>query len=113
MRNIDELAIVQGCTLPTADRPLRIAEFDQLFSTALTAQTRPSPEVLRWSLDPRAEAVARDLAARETQCCSFFAFTFASEGQTLQMDVRVPAGHTDPLDGFGPPAAGPMRTPPA
>jgi hypothetical protein len=111
MRNIDELAIVQGCTLPTADRPLRIAEFDQLFSTALTAQTRPSPEVLRWSLDPRAEAVARDLAARETQCCSFFAFTFASEGETLQMDVRVPAVQTEVLDALAARAAARMRTP--
>ena len=111
MRNIDELAILQACTLPTADRPLRIAEFDQLFSTALTAQTRPSPEVLRWSLDPRAEAVARDLAARETQCCSFFAFTFASEGETLQMDVRVPAVQTEVLDALAARAAARMRTP--
>ena len=111
MRNIDELAIVQGCTLPTADRPLRIAEFDQLFSTVLTAQTRPSPEVLRWSLDPRAEAVARDLAARETQCCSFFAFTFASEGETLQMDVRVRAVQTEVLDALAARAAARMRTP--
>ena len=111
MWNIDELTILEGCTLPTAERPLRIAEFDDLFSTALTAQTRPSPEVLRWSLDPRAEAFARDLAARETRCCSFFAFTFASEGQTLQMDVRVPAVQTDVLDALAARAAARMRTP--
>src|SRR5215204_6057454 len=114
MWNIDELTILEGCTLPTAERPLRIAEFDDLFSTALTAQTRPSPEVLRWSLDPRAEAFARDLAARETQCCSFFAFTFAftfaSEGQTLQMDVRVPAVQTEVLDALAARAAARMRT---
>jgi hypothetical protein len=111
MRNIDELTILEGCTLPTAERPLRIAEFDDLFSTALTAQMRPSPEVLRWSLDPRAEAFARDLAARETHCCSFFEFSFASEGQTLQMDVRVPAVQTEVLDALAARAAARMRTP--
>ena len=110
MRNVDELAILEGCTLPTAERPLRIAEFDELFSTALSAQTRLSPEMLRWSLDPRAEAVARALAARETQCCSFFTFTFASEGETLQMDVRVPAVQTEVLDALAARAAARMRT---
>lgn len=111
MTNIDELTILEGCSLPTAQRPLRIDEFDDLFSTAVTAQTRLSAEVLRWSLDPRAEAVARDLAARESQCCSFFTFTFASEDDTLQMDVRVPPVQSEVLDALATRAAARMRTP--
>ena len=111
MTTIAELTVLEGCTLPTVDRPLRLAEFDDLFSAALTAQTRLSPAVLRWSLDSRAEAVARDLAARETQCCSFFTFTFTSHGDTVQMDVRVPAVQTEVLDALAARAAARMRTP--
>ena len=81
------------------------------FSTALTAQTRLSATVVRWSLDSRAEAVARDLAARETQCCSFFTFTFTSDGDSVQMDVRVPAVQTEVLDALAARAAARMRTP--
>jgi hypothetical protein len=32
---------------------------------------------LRRRLDPASETTARDLAGRETACCSFFSFTFA------------------------------------
>ncbi|HWH99736.1 MAG TPA: hypothetical protein VNT27_05350 [Propionibacteriaceae bacterium] len=111
MTNIEELTVLEGCTLPTIERPLRLAEFDDLFSTALTAQTRLSAGVLRWSLDPRAEALARDLAARESQCCSFFTFTFTSDGDTVQMDVRVPAVQSAVLDALAARAAARMSTP--
>jgi hypothetical protein len=47
--------------------------------------------------------VARDLAERESQCCSFFAFTFtrgdASQDETLEMSVSVPGAHVAVLDG--------------
>ena len=111
MTNIDELTALDACTLPTVELPLRIAEFDALFSTALTGQTRPSPEVLQWSLDSTAEAAARDLAARETQCCSFFTFSFASEGDTVKVNVRVPAAQSHVLDALAARAAARMRTP--
>ena len=111
MTTIEELTVLEGCTLPTVDRPLRHAEFDDLFSTALTAQTRLSATVVRWSLDSRAEAVARDLAARETQCCTFFTFTFTSDGDSIQMDIRVPAVQTEVLDALAARAAARMRTP--
>jgi hypothetical protein len=61
-----------ACTLPTAERP-RVAEFDDIFTSVVRAErqdpTRLDPEV------PRAvEAAARDLARRESDCCSFFTF---------------------------------------
>jgi hypothetical protein len=111
MTSIEDLTVLESCTLPTVERPLRLAEFDDLFSTALTAQTRLSAAVLRWSLDSWAEAVARALAARETQCCSFFTFSFTSDGDTVQVDVRVPAVRSEVLDALAARAASRMRTP--
>jgi hypothetical protein len=111
MTKSEELMVVESCTLPTVERPLRLAEFDDLFSTSLTAQTRLSAAGLRWTLDSRAETVARELAARETQCCSFFTFSFASEGDTVQVDVRVPAAQSEVLDALAARAAVRMRTP--
>jgi hypothetical protein len=89
------------CTLPTAERPLRVAEFDDLFATAVRAVERVAPTTLRLHLDEAAEATARDLAARETGCCSFFTFTFepaGGEAMAVVMDVAVPAAHVAVLD---------------
>lgn len=98
MTNDDEAWVPEACTLPTVDRPLRLAEFDDLFGTALREQQRLSPTALRWRLDPAAEAVARDLTARESSCCSFFSFAFTGDGDTVRLDVRVPAAHVEVLD---------------
>jgi hypothetical protein len=95
---IGELRVPQACTLPTIEQPLRLAEFHDLFSTGLTAQTRLSPTVLRWSLDPVVETVARDLTARETECCSFFRFGFASTGEKLEVEVEVPPEQVEVLN---------------
>ena len=94
----DEVWAPPACTLPTAERPLRVAEFDELFAGALRRQQRLAPTRLRWQLDPAWEATARDLTARETACCSFFSFTILPIGEGLQVDVRVPAEHVDVLD---------------
>jgi hypothetical protein len=88
----------EACTLPTVERPLRMAEFEALFASALRGQRRLSPTGLRWTLDPAAGSVARDLAERESGCCSFFTFTFVETGGGLQMDVRVPPEHAAVLD---------------
>ena len=88
----------EACTLPTTERPTRIREFDDLFATALRGLHRMSPTQLRWWLDPASEATARDLTARETQCCSFFTFTFAADENEVRLDVQVPTGRVDVLD---------------
>jgi hypothetical protein len=85
-----------ACTLPTAERPLRLAEFDDLFTT-LTSLDRLSPVRLRMHLDGAAGLydTVRDLTARETQCCSFFTFTATpspgADGDRLTLDVEVPS----------------------
>ena len=99
------------CTLPTAEQPLRVAEFDQLFATALRGQARPGPAHLRLILDGtgEVEATTRDLIARETACCSFFAFNLTrTSGGQLQLDVQVPQGRTEVLTP-SPPARPPPR----
>ncbi len=96
----DETWVPQACTLPTRERPLRVAEFDQLFAMALRSQRRLSPTELRWELDPDAEPLVRDLTARETACCSFFSFAISPVASGLRLEVRVPASHVEVLDGL-------------
>lgn len=89
-----------ACTLPTADRPVRSAEFDELFR-ALSAVDRRGRTALRFLVDGTAFAAdaVTDLAARESQCCSFFTFAVASAGGVVTMDVSIVAdGHAGVLD---------------
>jgi len=108
MTGDDQGWVPETCTLPTVERPLRRAEFDQLFATALRGQQRLSPTELRWRLDQSAEATARDLTTRESSCCSFFSFTLAPDGDAVRVDVRVPAAHVDVLDALADRAAAGM-----
>jgi hypothetical protein len=90
-----------ACTLPTADRPARFAEFDGLFA-ALRGLRREQPGWLRLRLDD-AEGVAeqaRDLTAREADCCSFFDFDVHREAGEVVVDVRVPPNRVAMLDGL-------------
>lgn len=98
MTDATEVWVVEACTLPHVERPLRLVEFDALFADGLTAQERLSPTVLRWTLDPRVESTARDLAARESACCSFFMFEFTVGGEAVLLDVEVPSAQITVLD---------------
>jgi hypothetical protein len=97
----DELAWAPtACTLPTADRPIRVAEFDDLFRRSLLGQQRLNPTRLRWRFESGSEATARGLADRESSCCPFFTFTFTVAGDQngLQVDVEVPSEQVEVLD---------------
>ncbi len=87
------------CTLPTVDRPLRLAEFDALFAGSVRAVRRLEPTRVRLELEPVPSVAARaaDLAARESACCAFFAFTLAVGGGGLTLDVVTPSRHADVL----------------
>jgi hypothetical protein len=87
--------VPDACTLPTAERPLRVAEFDALFADALLDVDRPEPGRVRLVLNEAVEERARELAQRETACCSFFTFAFHRDQQgRLLMDVGAPAEHS-------------------
>ncbi|MBF6126676.1 hypothetical protein [Nocardia brasiliensis] len=94
-------APVRGCTLPTAAQPAREAEFAALFTAAVRTVQRPSPNVLRLAVAAAAEQTARDLAARESGCCSFFTFAFTPrDPDTVWMDIEVPTARVAVLDGL-------------
>jgi hypothetical protein len=93
--------VPQACTLPTADQPLRQAEFDALFATALRAFDRPDPTRLRLTLSggPDLAAGVRDLTVRESECCSFFGFEVTSrDDDLLDLEVTVPGSQIEVLD---------------
>ena len=88
-----------ACTLPTAERPLRIAEFDRLFGYGSDVERR-GPQTARITLPSRPEVAARaaDLVVRETRCCSFFTFSLTATAGRLHLDVTVPVSQTPVLD---------------
>ena len=89
-----------ACTLPTAEQPLRVAEFDELFAHAVRAPDRREPGWLRVHLGggTRVETDARRLAAAETSCCSFFDFRITPVAEGPILDVRVPETQAAVLD---------------
>ena len=93
-------AAPQACTLPTVDRPLRAAEWEELFATGVTAVHRIGQERARMEVraDPAVAGLAADLAVRETGCCSFFAFTQTASGGRLTLDITVPPTQVPVLD---------------
>ncbi|WP_410792413.1 hypothetical protein [Kribbella sp. C-35] len=91
---MDETWAPEACTLPHAERPFRVAEFDDLFSTYLRSAVRVDPQTLDLTLDADARTTVENLTARETECCSFFTFTLTDT--TLR--ITVPPTQTAVLD---------------
>ena len=90
--------IPAACTLPDVDRPLRVAEFESFFATAVHSAERNEPGRLSLVLDPAFAGQAAELAVRETHCCSFFEFAVIATGAGVRFEIQVPAGQTGVLD---------------
>ncbi|GAA2661026.1 hypothetical protein GCM10010400_19480 [Streptomyces aculeolatus] len=98
--------VPQSCTLPTAERPLRVAEWDALFAEVPAAVSRPEPLRLRLVLadGPGVAERVRELAERESGCCSFFTFTTDRDGDdgdgtgSMSLDIAVDPAHAAVLD---------------
>lgn len=85
--------------MPTAERPLRLAEFDALFARAVRRVERHGTTVrLSLSGEPGLVERVRDLTDRESSCCSFFTFTISGTADDLTLDVTVPRLHQDIVD---------------
>ncbi len=86
------------CTLPIAEQPLRVDEFDELLGTVLGLR-RVTPTLVTFVLAPGPSVVStvRDLIRRESACCSFFTFDLV-DGDELRLDVAVPPTHSGILD---------------
>ncbi|MEV6277989.1 hypothetical protein [Nocardia sp. NPDC051832] len=98
---MEEIAWVsEACTLPTAEQPTRVAAFDEFFAEAVREMRQPEHTRLELVVDAAYAARARELAALETACCSFFAFEFGGSGAELIMSIEVPAGRAEVLAGL-------------
>jgi cell wall-associated NlpC family hydrolase len=93
-------ADVEACTLPTAQRPLRVAQLDDLFTTHLRSIEHPRDNAVRMVLvgDTALAQRTQALADAESSCCTFFTFTVSplDDGQ-VALDIRVPAAYADVL----------------
>lgn len=91
--------IPDTCTLPTVDRPLRVAAIDQFVIDSVLSIDQVDPTTLRLIIDGAAIDRARDLAAQETVCCTFFDFTMTplADG-TATMQVSAPAAQLPVLE---------------
>ena len=103
-----DLMNTDACTLPTAERPLRQAEFDALFTSARRV-TRNELEVeLHLVGSAGLRERVEDLAARETACCSFFAFDVEGEDDDLVLRIAVPEERRDILEALATRAKDPL-----
>ena len=87
-----------ACTMPTVDRPFRLAEFDTLFSESVRSVECDEGSLrLRLAGSAALGDTVRDLARRESICCSFFTFAVAGSDEDLTLDVSVPVERRDIL----------------
>jgi hypothetical protein len=93
----------ETCTLPIVERPVRRAEFDDLFARDVLAVHHESPERIRLALCPDPEAVARaaGLAMREAGCCSFFAFQLSIADASAMLTIEAGTAHAPVLAALG------------
>jgi hypothetical protein len=90
-----------SCTLPAEQQPRRAAEWDALFAERLTASTRPGRLRLHLVLagGEGVEEAVRDLAGRESGCCSFFTFTVTpGPDGDVHLGVEADPAHEQVLD---------------
>ena len=106
-----ELMTTDACTLPTAERPLRLAEFEDLFADHLTVTTWVGDR-LRLSLSGDAglrEQVA-DLTARENAVLLVLRLhAVDGSADAVVLEVGVPAQRQEILDALDALAVGARR----
>jgi hypothetical protein len=99
--DMEDLMSTAACTLPTADRPLRLAEFDELFTESVRRVDRDGDSVrLHLSGASGLRETVRGLAERESSCCSFFTFIIDGHDDDLTLEIAVPADHREILHGL-------------
>ncbi|GAA4691944.1 hypothetical protein [Nocardioides conyzicola] len=104
---MEELMTIAACTLPTSERPLRLAEFDALFASSARSVSR-GDLVVRIHLTGQKGLLesVRDLAEQETACCSFFTFLLEGQDDDVTMSISVPPERRDVLDALAARAEG-------
>jgi hypothetical protein len=96
---MENLMTTDACTMPTGERPLRLAEFDELFATSLTRLTAGRAGVcMHLHGDAGLRDRVLDLTARETACCSFFVFALHGTDAEVDLSISVPRERRNILD---------------
>lgn len=99
MNAMDNLLTTDACTLPVADRPIRLAEFEALVVPAVRRVDRHGRTVrMHLSGTDGLFDKVHDLAEREMSCCSFFAFAIEGTDQDLTVDISAPPARQEILD---------------
>ena len=89
------------CTLGSSAQQIqRVADFRQAFEHL--QRTERIEGGFRWHFlaNPEQEVFLRQLAEREHDCCSFFAFTITREGPIVVWETRAPDVAARVLDAF-------------
>lgn len=76
-----------ACTLTSADLAAQVKRWVKLMSRAMTERTETA-DGLRISFRPSAEQELRALAAVETECCSWAAWTVEASAGKAVLEVR-------------------------
>src|SRR4051794_41486368 len=96
---MEELMTTDACTLPRAERPGRLAELDALFAGSVRRVDRSGGSVrLYLSGAPGLRETVRDLAHRESSCCSFLTFSVEGHDDGLTLGITAPAERRELLD---------------
>jgi hypothetical protein len=90
-----------ACTLPTAERPVRLGAWRSLLGTALSATSADSLTAeFHWPADAETAAAAADVATREVACCGFFRFGMEITDDSVVLRATVPTGHEPVVTGL-------------
>ena len=84
-----------ACTLPTVERPLRLAEFDALFALVESIEYDGNVARMHFSGPPTLHDQIVDLTERESQCCSFFTFAVDGTASEVDLGITAPAAHAE------------------
>jgi hypothetical protein len=79
-----------ACTLTAAGLAARAGRWERLMARALTGRAETA-DGLRLAFRPEAEEELRALAAVETGCCAWAAWTVRRSGGAVVLDVRSAA----------------------
>ncbi len=90
--------VPSACTLPTAERPLRVAEFDDLFLDGGLGIASSDADRVVIGLRPEAADRAAALAVKETACCSFFTFALTVAAGEVSLTISADPAHAAVLD---------------
>ena len=90
-----------ACTLTADDAAARVDEWRAFMAGRVEAAERSELAVrLRLRPDDETLTIAADLAAREKECCAFFAFTIEIEPGARWLRIEAPADAQAVLDGL-------------